>query len=286
VSPPPFNTRAVVQFSAIGNALGFQLDSESGHNLPYGVDVKFGPLADNGGPTMTHALLPGSPAIDAGSNPAGLAFDQRGFNYARVSGTAADVGAFEVQRPATVQAVVINGGAAQRSRVTDITVTFDHLVTLPADPAAAFRLTRTGPGGPAGAVTLTVDLSGSTATRTVARLTFAGPLTEFGSLMDGNYALTVFAAQVTGPGGLPLDGDGDGAAGGDYAAPASAGLFRLFGDANGDRAVNGADFAHFRAAFGTALGGPGFDPAFDFNGDGFVNGFDFGAFRIRFGAGI
>jgi hypothetical protein len=37
-----------------------------------------GPLQDNGGPTQTMALLPGSPAVDAGSNdraPAGVTAD-------------------------------------------------------------------------------------------------------------------------------------------------------------------------------------------------------------------
>lgn len=51
------------------------------------------PLRQNGGPTRTHALAPESPAIDAGSNEDGLAFDQRG--YARVYGAEADIGAFE-----------------------------------------------------------------------------------------------------------------------------------------------------------------------------------------------
>jgi hypothetical protein len=70
-----------------------------------------GALADNGGPTRTHALLTGSPAIDAGSPsavagqggvPAG---DQRGAAFTRVfngdnAGTARiDVGAFEFQTP-------------------------------------------------------------------------------------------------------------------------------------------------------------------------------------------
>jgi hypothetical protein len=54
-------------------------------------------LADNGGPTQTHALIAGSPAIDAGSNPANLATDQRGDGYVRVYGAAADIGAFELQ---------------------------------------------------------------------------------------------------------------------------------------------------------------------------------------------
>jgi len=55
------------------------------------------PLADNGGPTYTHALGDGSPAIDAGNDAAGLDFDQRGTGFARVSGARADIGAFELQ---------------------------------------------------------------------------------------------------------------------------------------------------------------------------------------------
>ena len=53
------------------------------------------PLADNGGPTLTHAFAPSSPVLDAGSNPDNLDFDQRGDGYARVVGAAADIGAYE-----------------------------------------------------------------------------------------------------------------------------------------------------------------------------------------------
>jgi hypothetical protein len=56
------------------------------------------PLADNGGPTRTHALDPASPAIDAGVSAKGLDFDQRGAGFERVSGAAPDIGAFEVQQ--------------------------------------------------------------------------------------------------------------------------------------------------------------------------------------------
>ena len=60
-----------------------------------------GPLADNGGPTFTHALLAGSPAIDAGPSTVptfdGNGHDQRGVGYARVVAGTVDVGAFEVQ---------------------------------------------------------------------------------------------------------------------------------------------------------------------------------------------
>src|SRR5207253_806127 len=134
--------------------------------------------------------LPGSPLLDAG-NPAFApppAADQRG--RPRVQNGRLDIGAVELQQPARVTSVVVNNGAAQRSRVTSVTVTFNTVVTFAGSPASAFRLTRTGPGAPAD-VTLAVDLTGGTALQTVARLTFSGSLTEFGSLSDGNYALTV-----------------------------------------------------------------------------------------------
>jgi hypothetical protein len=56
-------------------------------------DPLLGPLADNGGPTFTCALLPGSPAIDAGVPVNGVTTDQRGI--ARPQGSAPDIGAFE-----------------------------------------------------------------------------------------------------------------------------------------------------------------------------------------------
>jgi len=57
-----------------------------------GVDPLVGALADNGGPTQTHALLVGSPAIDAAGTPC-PATDQRGVSRPR--GAACDIGAFE-----------------------------------------------------------------------------------------------------------------------------------------------------------------------------------------------
>ncbi len=55
-------------------------------------DPKIGPLADNGGDTLTHALLPGSPAIDAGGD-CDEPFDQRGVK--RPQGIACDIGGYE-----------------------------------------------------------------------------------------------------------------------------------------------------------------------------------------------
>jgi hypothetical protein len=62
-----------------------------------GVDPMLGPLQDNGGPTWTHALLQGSPAIDAGDPNGAPAYDQRG--VPRPQGPGVDIGAFEFQYP-------------------------------------------------------------------------------------------------------------------------------------------------------------------------------------------
>ncbi|NQU19676.1 MAG: VCBS repeat-containing protein [Candidatus Nealsonbacteria bacterium] len=84
----------------------------SGEDNILGADPRLAPLGDYGGPTQTHALLPDSPAIDAGNN--GLAvdsnnnpleFDQRGEPFDRIVGGAVDVGAFESRyTPPTVKA--------------------------------------------------------------------------------------------------------------------------------------------------------------------------------------
>ena len=86
-------------------SLGYNLASDNGGGVLTGpgdqinTDPMLGPLRDNGGPTFTHALLPGSPAIDAGDpnfTPPPF-FDQRGSRYRRVFNGRIDVGSFEVQ---------------------------------------------------------------------------------------------------------------------------------------------------------------------------------------------
>ncbi len=78
--------------------LGHNLDTDNTCNLTHptdlpGVDPLVGPLHDNGGPTLTHALLPGSPAIDSGENRGWPRTDQRGL--LRPQGAASDIGAYE-----------------------------------------------------------------------------------------------------------------------------------------------------------------------------------------------
>jgi hypothetical protein len=86
-------------------SIGYNLASDDGGGVLTGpgdqinTDPMLGPLQDNGGPTFTHALLPGSPAINAGDpnfTPPPF-FDQRGPRYHRVFNGRIDVGSFEVQ---------------------------------------------------------------------------------------------------------------------------------------------------------------------------------------------
>ena len=78
---------------------------------------------------------------------------------------------------------------------------------------AAFQLRQAGSSTNVG---VNVDLTGSTATQTVAKLTFSGPFTEgTGSLIDGRYTLTVLSDQIQG-----------GLAAGDNVSK----LHRLYGD--------------------------------------------------------
>jgi hypothetical protein len=104
--------------TALSSSSGFNLIGTGGAGgLTNGVDGNqvgvanpgLGPLTNNGGPTATIALLPGSPAIDAGSNalavgPNGSALitDQRGAGFPRIVNFVVDTGAFERAAPSSI----------------------------------------------------------------------------------------------------------------------------------------------------------------------------------------
>jgi hypothetical protein len=277
IAMPPAAT-LTANFSAVGDPDGFVLSSASGNNLPFGTVLGLGSLANNGGLTPTISFAANSPLRNAGSNPSNLTTDQRGPGFARVVGAAADIGAFEFPS-LQVASVSVNGGAAQRSRLTSVAVTFNGPVAFAGATASAFQLSRIGGGAIGGFTAMASIVNGVTA---VTLSNFTGSETEFGSLADGRYTLTVLANQVSAD-GQQLDGNGDGQGGDNFTFGDAQGLFRLFGDVNGDQTVNGFDLGFFRNAFGTQTGDANFLSYLDFNGDDVINGFDLGQFRTRFG---
>jgi len=88
-----------LDYNLIG-AAGSNVDFGQEFNLPHDqvnvANPALAPLADNGGDTATHALLPGSPAIDAiPVVSCTLATDRRGVSRPQPAGGNCDIGAFE-----------------------------------------------------------------------------------------------------------------------------------------------------------------------------------------------
>ncbi|MFN8442813.1 MAG: choice-of-anchor Q domain-containing protein [Caldilineaceae bacterium] len=114
----------------------FNLSSDSlcGFNPSDGsknnTSAKLGPLAFNGGPTRTHALLEGSPAIDGGVSFAPIAFDQRGaFRFAefRPGGNRFDIGAFEFNGLGVGSfAFTPTSSSISKSETVTLTLTWTH----------------------------------------------------------------------------------------------------------------------------------------------------------------
>jgi hypothetical protein len=100
----------IVSGNTSGNGTETCSGSVSGTFNLIGGNAMLGPLQNNGGPTETVALLPGSPAIDAGDNADAPEWDQRGPGFPRIVNGTVDIGAFEVQAspiPAPSQLAVL-----------------------------------------------------------------------------------------------------------------------------------------------------------------------------------
>jgi hypothetical protein len=163
-----------------------------------------GPLADNGGNTQTMALLPGSPAIDAGSNALAvdasgdpLTTDERG--VARIISRTVDIGAFE-SRPFTI---AIMSGTGQS---TTVDISFLNplvaAVTSPyGDPVQGGIITFRAPGSGAGA-TFSAG-PGSTATATIDP-TCQAEMGVAANTVAGSYAITAAARGASLSSGFSL----------------------------------------------------------------------------------
>jgi CSLREA domain-containing protein len=129
-------------------------------------DPRLGPLQDNGGGTLTQALIHGSPAIDAGDNALCTPTDQRGVK--RPQGPGCDIGAFEVEvfslcfpfvaKSPVVEVVVTGRGEttgypqAETGRGGDPTLALTALPSLTRQPLPTLTALSTGAGSGLGMI--------------------------------------------------------------------------------------------------------------------------------------
>jgi hypothetical protein len=209
--------------------------------------------------------------------------------------TVSDVATLTVVAPVTVTSVTVGDGTAQRSEVRSITVTFSGAVSFGGgNAAAAFQLQHLTDGND---VALSPVTSTNGSGQTVVTLTFSGDETDSISgqnggqlsLADGLYALTITGSQVADVNGAALDGDADGVAGGDFVSPPDTqgggagelGLYRLFGDTNGDGVVDQVDLGQFRAANNSSVSDPAYIASLDADNSGTIDQVDLGQLRQR-----
>jgi hypothetical protein len=186
--------------------------------------------------------------------------------------------------PVVRQPPVVDDGTAQRSRVRSLKLAFDQPMTLGAGALSLARLNLGGSGTDDGSAPTDASSALATPTTPDGGLTWVwtfrsgSPFMQLGtggaptgSLVDGIYTMTLDRTKVAAESGVPLTAD------------FSFTFHRLFGDAQGSKNVNNADFISFRSAFGKTSADPAYNPEFDFDGNGTVNNADFIQFRTRFG---
>lgn len=152
------------------------------------INPLLGPLADNGGPTKTHLLLLGSPAIKGGLN--GLlganASDQRGFSRA-VSGPI-DIGAVE-----THYAISATGGTPQSAAIGNVfAIPLQATVTESGIPQSGILVTFAAPANGASG-----SFAGGAAVSTNSNGVAAAPVFTANSIVGGPYNVT--ASYAGGP---------------------------------------------------------------------------------------
>ncbi len=157
-----------------------------------GVDPQLGPLQFNGGPTQTHALLLGSPAINAGNDCVldntctptlglFLTTDQRGTGFPRKAGSAVDIGAVEAN-----YSLAATGGTPQSATVnTAFANPLVATLTESGQPVSGVQLTFSAP--PSGA---SANLSNSTA---ITNASGIASVTATANLTPGAYQVTASA---------------------------------------------------------------------------------------------
>jgi sugar lactone lactonase YvrE len=212
-SAPDVSGNVAGLYNLVGDGTGSNLrDGVNGNQVgntpthPGVIDPKLGPLYNNGGPTPTMALLPGSPAIDKGNNsfiPYYQNTDQRGFP--RVVNGTVDIGAFEVQPLHLGTDMLVEGPAAG----TDSVLVTGGGAWNASSQASWLHISPSGTGR--GVATFTFDANpGATRSGT---LTIAGqPLTVVqagSSYVAANALTTLTSSALSQPNSVAVDAAGN-----------------------------------------------------------------------------
>jgi hypothetical protein len=160
--------------SGVVMSIGYNLSSDDAFGILTGpgdqirTNPMVGPLQNNGGHTLTHALLPGSPAIDAGNpnfTPPPF-LDQRGPGFPRVVNGRIDIGSFEVQASPTPTPTPTPTATPTPTPTATPTATptpTPAVTTNPATNVASFSATFNGSLNPRGSTTTVYFQYGLTA---------------------------------------------------------------------------------------------------------------------------
>lgn len=209
-STPSDLSGSPVQSASSHNLIG---DSSTAGGLTNGVNGNIvgknpllSALGNYGGATQTMALLPGSPAIDAGNNAlaidpsnsnAALTTDQRGQGYARLVNSIVDIGAYESEgftiaaTSGTPQSTDVNTPFANPLKVT--VTAYDPLLTNLAGGIVTFRAPTTGASATFSSLTATLAADGTASVTATANSTVGGP-----------YNVTTSASGITAPASFAL----------------------------------------------------------------------------------
>ncbi|MCK6578929.1 MAG: hypothetical protein L6Q98_12565 [Anaerolineae bacterium] len=239
---------------------------DNGNNIDNGTSCGFGAgsfpntnpqlaaLANNGGFTFTHALLPGSPAINAGSNAlavdhlgAALTTDQRGTGFPRINNTTVDIGAFESSTNSLDVTVSMQGRSNPKPHPSYVATI--RVMIMPSGGGAAFYDQN--------------YMTSQNGSLTIPNLPAGTYLFRF----KGTHTLA-WQSELT----IPATGS----------VSLETGLL-LEGDANNTNIVNISDFSILAGAFGSVLGGGTYDARADFNSDSAVTISDFSLLAANFG---
>jgi hypothetical protein len=185
-------TPTITATNSLVETVGSSGITATGGNV-VGSDPQLAALANNGGPTQTHAITAASPAFNTGANPQALANDQRGAGFPRVVGAAADIGAFELgQVPASI---AVAGGGTQSTPINTAFAVPLQVTVLDASsaPVPGITVTFVAPGSGASA-----GLSASTCTTNAAGQCPTGIVATANGTV-GSYAVTASVAGVATP---------------------------------------------------------------------------------------